>query len=184
MSNASSVSSSGGESLHGGHGGQQHGGNDPRSSDGSLAAGRGDDDGAGTEPMFNYRSLSEMVGVDLEGGRSTVNDTEGTLKSSETDKESAEHVEHVEHSEKAPATTGDEAAAMEKADKDLSSTAPRAPLTVLTGSPGSAEHSAQATPSVMITPETPAADEAGIEAESKQLGHGGQTEHVTVVTPP
>ncbi|KAH6880775.1 hypothetical protein B0T10DRAFT_411599 [Thelonectria olida] len=73
MSNASSIGSSGGESPVGSYSNQAYLGADdgPRSS--GLSLGGYSDDGdrdagsAGSEPMFNFSSLAQMVGADIDG---------------------------------------------------------------------------------------------------------------------
>ncbi|KAK7964520.1 hypothetical protein PG988_011494 [Apiospora saccharicola] len=119
ISNASSISSSGmGESPSGSsptasaqHGGAQD--DDPRGSGLSFAdGGKSDDESAGaTESMFNFTSLSQMVGVELEqkqGGEEAAvaeHHEAATTGSNESDKASVGHLEHVEHVEHpAPAT--------------------------------------------------------------------------------
>ncbi|RGP79757.1 regulator sip5 [Fusarium longipes] len=152
MSNASSAGSSVNDSPVGTYTGPDYLGADegPRSSGLSLGAysddGERDAGSAGSEPMFNFSSLAQMVGADLESGSMRRDEDgeshEGTgytrplSQVKEDDKEDAE-AEHVE------------------------------------GTPAQIEvvpSSGLATPAVMVTPETPApADEA--EHEDKQLGH-------------
>ncbi|KAJ4284898.1 SNF1-interacting protein [Fusarium oxysporum] len=150
MSNASSVGSSVNDSPVGTYTGPDYLGADlgPRSSGLSLGAysddGERDGGSAGSEPMFNFSSLAQMVGADLENGQMHRNDegeshdTHGRplsqVKEDEKEDAEAEHVEGV--------TT----AKTEVVSSSL------------------------AAPAVMITPETPApVDEA--EHEAKQLGH-------------
>ncbi|QPC69385.1 hypothetical protein HYE68_000137 [Fusarium pseudograminearum] len=153
MSNASSAGSSVNDSPVGTYTGPDYLGTGtdggPRSSGLSLAYsddGERDGGSAGSEPMFNFSSLAQMVGADLDGG-SMRRDEDGESPDStgyarplsqvqEDDKEDAE----AEHVEGAPAQ-----------------------IEVIPSS-------GLATPAVMITPETPApADDA--EHEDKQLGH-------------
>ncbi|KAK8063137.1 C2H2 zinc finger protein [Apiospora saccharicola] len=125
ISNASSISSSGmGESPSGSYptASAQHGGvhdDHPRGSGLSLAdGGKSDDESAGaTESMFNFTSLSQMVGVELEQKQKQGGDEAAvaehheaaTTGSNESDKASVGHLEHVEHVEHpAPATTAGE----------------------------------------------------------------------------
>lgn len=153
MSNASSAGSSVNDSPVGTYTGPDYLGTGtdggPRSSGLSLAYsddGERDGGSAGSEPMFNFSSLAQMVGADIDSG-SMRRDEEGESPDGtgyarplsqvkEDDKEDAE-AEHVE------------------------------------GTPAQIEvvpSSGLATPAVMITPETPApADNA--EHEDKQLGH-------------
>lgn len=157
MSNASSVGSSVNDSPVGTYTGPDYLGTDggPRSSGLSLGGytddGERDGGSAGSEPMFNFSSLAQIVGADLETGAMR-RDEEGESPDGagyarplsqvqEDDKEDAE-AEHVE---------GVAAAQTE--------IIPSSNL---------------ATPAVMVTPETPApADEA--EHEDKQLGHSQVT---------
>ncbi|KAI1069292.1 hypothetical protein LB507_008647 [Fusarium sp. FIESC RH6] len=103
MSNASSVGSSVNDSPVGTYTGPDYLGTEtagPRSSGLSLAYsddGERDAGSAGSEPMFNFSSLAQMVGADLDGGRHE--DDEGYARPlsqvREDDKEDAE-AEHVE----------------------------------------------------------------------------------------
>ncbi|KAF5006672.1 hypothetical protein FDECE_6964 [Fusarium decemcellulare] len=152
MSNASSVGSSAAGSPAGSYTGEGYLGADggPRSSGLSLGAYSDDGDrdagSAGSEPMFNFSSLAQIVGANLEDG--TVrrdDDTESPGSTApyprplsqveEDDKEDAE----AEHVEGQPART-------EVVSHSLNP------------------------PAVMITPETPAPTNDN-EAEDKQLGH-------------
>ncbi|KAH7018982.1 hypothetical protein EDB80DRAFT_186652 [Ilyonectria destructans] len=160
MSNASSIGgSSGGDSPTGSFAGQGYldADGNPRSSGLSLGgySDEGDRDAgsAGNEPMFNFSSLAQMVGADIEGGSSqrepgeepeSPRDLVGLQRPlsqvKEEDKDEAE-AEHVEESR-----VGDV-------------TAKRMPGRRLSDLP---------TPEVTITPETPAPRDG--DAEDKQLG--------------
>ncbi|KAK8112394.1 c2h2 zinc finger protein [Apiospora sp. TS-2023a] len=217
ISNASSISSSGmGESPSGSYpaASAQHGGaqdDDPRGSGLSLAdGGKSDDESAGaTESMFNFTSLSQMVGVELEqkqGGEEAAvaeHHEAATTGSNESDKASVGHLEHVEHVENpVPVTHTTSEMMQEKPSVDneeassSSSTPPAAQPTSVPSAGGALdtireknsaatatelatalnitttedEAAVSGTPSVMITPETPApmSDEG---QESKQLGY-------------
>lgn len=148
ISNASSISSSGmGESPSGsyptsaqhGHGTQE---DDPRGSGLSLAdGGKSDDESAGaTESMFNFTSLSQMVGVELEhkqgGEEATAAEHHeaqahdaATTGSNESDKASVGHLEHVEHVETAAsvATTGNMTQEKPRADSEEASSSASTP---------------------------------------------------------
>ncbi|KAM5346183.1 hypothetical protein ACJ41O_009188 [Fusarium nematophilum] len=151
MSNASSVGSSGGDSPVGSYNGQGFLAPDgnPRSSGLSLGAYSDDGDrdagSAGPEPMFNFSSLAQMVGANLEDGSVRHEDDAESPSSAaphprplsqvkEDDKEDAE-AEHVE------------------------GTSARTEVVTSSLMP----------PSVMITPETPVP--ANENEEDKQLGH-------------
>ncbi|RSL75876.1 hypothetical protein CEP51_010459 [Fusarium floridanum] len=156
MSNASSVGSSIADSPAGSYAGPGYTGADgnPRSSGLSLGAYSDDGDrdagSAGVEPMFNFSSLAQMVGANLEDGsvRREGEDTESPgsgvaphprplSQVKEDDKEDAD-IEHVEEG------------------------TPAAKTEVYTGS--------LCPPALTITPETPAPTNDN-EAEDKQLGH-------------
>ncbi|KAF4122219.1 C2H2 zinc finger protein [Geosmithia morbida] len=114
ISNASSVGSSGADSPSGSTPGLQA--LDPRASGTSIAGASDDGDrDANSEPMFNFHSLAEIVGVNIEDGSVRRQDESGntaTMPTSgplpqvvEDEKEEAE-AEHVEESKTAePATT-------------------------------------------------------------------------------
>ncbi|KAK8078701.1 SIP5 [Apiospora phragmitis] len=192
ISNASSISSSGMESPSGSYSQtQQLGGpQDPRGSGLSLAEGKSDDEGAGTESMFNFTSLSQMVGVELEGGEGAAAGSGGAREaqvgSTESDKESVGHHEHVEIAAPATTTTGEVIREKPLAESDVSSSSSTPPAQTTSPSGGAApeaidEKTTEAVvgstnaprtepPSLMITPETPVpmSDEG---QESKQLGY-------------
>jgi hypothetical protein len=179
MSSASSVTSSNPDSQSGSYTAPSDL-QDPNASGVSLA-GREDGDqdpSASTEPMFNFRSLAEVVGVSLEGknaGRrlsrieaekkakvpaeNTADHGQGHYEDSTSKADEANDEPEVEHSENVSVP-------------DDSHWKPTIPLPVLSEDtqevPGSL-----APPEVLITPETPALDE-GVD-ESKQLGFQGTT---------
>lgn len=198
MSSASSVSSSLPESQSGSYQNPSYlQSQDPHASGLSLG-GKSDasDDGAGrsgdendSEPMFNFRSLAEMVGVELEGvnagrrlsqiGESHAED-EGTVAEAvvdeNADKRSSTHEARGEHVEMVPTSQGDG-----NGDGTSESIAARTKNGNATGDghddrddeinndeepAGSAS-----TPHLMITPETPVVEDH--EGESKQLGFEG-----------
>ncbi|ROW01280.1 hypothetical protein VMCG_05870 [Cytospora schulzeri] len=194
MSSASSASSSQPDSQAGSYqntpGDVQH--QDPHASGLSLAnrSDVSDEGGAGqsgdqdndpstsTEPMFNYRSLAEMVGVEMDGvnagrrlsqiGESHAED-EGAAATAQadndTDKCSSMNEAHVEHAE----DTSEATSKVEDTESDKLSIS----ITTLTqdsfnskGEVTHAERSEQAHPSggameaphLMVTPETPVPD--------------------------
>lgn len=163
MSNASSVSSSGVDSVPGSYGrGPGADAEDPRSSGLSLAARSEEGHHSDSEPMFNFRSLAEMVGVPIDGDAQSPNGQDLSPGGKPTDAEEA-HGEHIEHATVPIIAKG--------SDKDL----PKL-VTAESGQDGSA-----APPQVMITPETPAPVNDGAE-DSKQLGHVGMAERTREVT--
>ncbi|KAI5459641.1 hypothetical protein BGZ63DRAFT_405605 [Mariannaea sp. PMI_226] len=156
MSNASSIGSSGGESPVGSYSNQAYPGADsgPRSSGLSLGgySDDGDRDGgsAGNEPMFNFSSLAQMVGADIDGtGSQRVGEDGESPKEpsdnmrplslvKEEDKDEAQ-AEHVEESERNGLQNH------------------------------STDGSKLSLPQLTITPETPAVRDA--DSENKQLGN-------------
>lgn len=204
MSNASSGSSQP-DSQPGSYQNQPYLQEDPHASGVSLAgksdvsdeggAGRSGehehDDTASTEPMFNYRSLAQMVGVEMDGinagrrlsqiGESHAEDdasaavpaeVHSDVKRDSIHEASAEHAEDVSP---APNTEDDENDKMSKSVATLTQDMMNA------GHNGAHEaDDAEATqssgpvntPHLMVTPETPLPDDDD-GAESKQLGFQG-----------
>ncbi|KAM7221762.1 hypothetical protein V8F06_002755 [Rhypophila decipiens] len=177
MSSASSISSSILDSRQASYTSPSHL-QDPRGSGLSLGSrsGASDDEGdqdgekdpsASTEPMFNFRSLAEVVGVTLEGehaGR--------RLSRIEADKQAKE-------SGAKPDDVGSEGVEVEQVD-DVSSPGPARE----TGADNQKENQSPglAPPKVTITPETPMEGAEGAQ-ESKQLGNETTTvERVSEVT--
>lgn len=174
MSNASSIGSSLGDSPAGSYTGQGYLGpdnNNPRSSGLSLGAYSDDGDrdagSAGSEPMFNFSSLAQMVGANLEDGSSIQDfdrsDSPGTTlhrplsQVREEDKEEPE----AEHHE-----MGGTQEVFFRGNNRIDTTALTPDVN---------------TPELMITPETPApTDDSGI--EDKQLGHSDIRERATHYT--
>ncbi|CAJ2504628.1 Uu.00g120220.m01.CDS01 [Anthostomella pinea] len=155
ISNASSISSSGVDSVHGNYTGPGLGAEDPWASGLSLGGRSEEEDNASAEPMFNFRSLAEMVGVPIDGEDEAPDGAGQKSENEGGDGAHGEHVEHaVEHSgelvgekrERLPRLNTDEATpSMERIEGNASP------------------------PRVMVTPETPAL--GNDENESKQLGH-------------
>lgn len=193
MSSASSVSSSQPESQPGSYQDPSYL-QDPRASGLSLGgksdasddagARSGDDDS--TEPMFNYSSLAQMVGVELDGvnaGRrlSQIGEMHGdeegaaaTELDKDADKRSSIHVgsgEHVEHAV-APQTDG-ESDAMSKSIATLNQDTFDSTGETQSGTIDQEESSVKVpTPELMVTPETPLVEDHEA-ADSKQLGFQG-----------
>lgn len=162
MSNASSISSSLADSAAGSFTNPGHlDSTDPRASGTSLNH-NDEADRDANEPMFNFRSLAEMVGVDLENGEAVDNEEgrkNGAAKKGDDDEPEAEHAEDVR-----PAKPVQESVATlvppvihevpeEHGDNSSIDVTPNSDLS---------------TPQLMITPETPAPLEDN--GESKQLG--------------
>ncbi|KAL2149209.1 hypothetical protein VTH82DRAFT_8557 [Thermothelomyces myriococcoides] len=177
MSNASSISSSLLDSQHGSFTSPPHL-QDRRSSGLSLGSRSGaSDDGdqdrdrdpnASTEPMFNFRSLAEVVGVSLEGenaGRRL-----SLIEAEKRERESGEIRSQQGGLEgDGPNVTLPDVAAASSANNDagddvsnVQQNAPSPPDALLP-------------PTVTITPDTPTV--AGADEESKQLGHENNMEH-------
>ena len=185
MSNASSIGSSLADSPSGSYSQGFVGpdGKNPRAS--GMSVGGHSEDGerdTGSEPMFNFRSLAEMVGVNLEDGTARRNgeDEDGDMgdtdespssgndfaarplsqvREEEKEDGDAEHVEEtaprvVRH----PADDNDEASTSREAKEN-------------------GHGSGVLTPELTVTPETPALE--GEAAESKRLGGPSITEHPT-----
>ncbi|KAF7543087.1 hypothetical protein G7Z17_g11024 [Cylindrodendrum hubeiense] len=169
MSNASSIGSSGRDSPTGSFTNQGYVGADggPRSS--GLSLGGYSDDGdrdagsAGSEPMFNFSSLAQMVGADIDGGspqrepgeepespRDLASHMRPLSQVKEEDKDEAE-AEHVEERWTGNLTT-------KRVSVDQAGRQP----------------SELPTPEVTITPETPAPRDG--DEEHKQLGFSSVSE--------
>ena len=154
MSNASSIGSSLADSPAGSFSGPGFAG-----ADGASTQATGGESETANESLFNFRSLAEMVGVNIEDGSATRVEGEEqdmihgrplSRVNEEDDKEGldSEHVEQVGVQElKTPMTT--------RSGSDLP------------------------TPELMITPETPAPDDE-LASEQKQLGHSSITEKSAV----
>lgn len=173
MSNASSISSSLADSTPGSYTAQGH--LDGGGSGSSLP--RGDDaDRDASEPLYNFRSLAEMVGVDLENGE-RVRTPEEIKRDEEAKRQAEEEKPQAEHAEDAAPreTVQDSVATLkppvihevpeEHADHGSRETTPLSDLS---------------TPELKITPETPAALDDD-QCESKQLGAHSVVERAPAV---
>ena len=191
MSNASSVSSSVLDSQHGSYTSPSHL-QDPRASGLSLGSrsGASEDGGeqdrdrdpsASTEPMFNFRSLAEVVGVSLEGenaGRrlSQIDADRNTKAPGDSESQDSLSSDDVETTE--ADKTGDGVVVEQVEDIGT-----RQPGDIAAGETEGerkenkqpeqqgvvpATSSSLPTPSVTVTPETP---QMGADKDSKQLGY-------------
>ncbi|KAK4233810.1 hypothetical protein C8A03DRAFT_19176 [Achaetomium macrosporum] len=183
MSNASSVSSSILDSRSGSYTSPSHL-QDPRGSGLSLESpsGASDDGGdqdrdrdpsASTEPMFNFRSLAEVVGVSLEGGSagrrlSQLQSEAGTKDS--TNSQSQETV----RSEEIGAAQVDKAATMEPTKETSTNDPLKENRRVDQHNAAHATSGAPRLPEVTITPDITAS--VGIDDESKRLTHEATVE--------
>lgn len=170
MSNASSIGSSSADSPSGSYPGQGLAGPDANAAKRQSMGNRSDsgDGETESEPMLNFRSLAEIVGVNIDDG-SVINQTEtaegmtSPLPQVEEEKEetSAEHIERslrVETSDMSKESTSN---ASEAADSSRNI-------------PPFLD-----TPELTITPDTPTIEDG---AEDKQLGQSSVLEHETTQT--
>lgn len=178
MSSASSITSSLPDSQAGSYTTPSHL-QDPRASGLSLGSRSGEDGGdhdrdqdpsASTEPMFNFRSLAEVVGVSLEGenaGRRL-----SRIAAEKKAKETAEKPTSQEHEQ-----DGDGASKAEEANEDaevervedVAGDGTQPTLSISAPPESKNGMGSLAPPEVMITPETPAPADDGAD-EHKQLG--------------
>ncbi|OTA56682.1 hypothetical protein K449DRAFT_399408 [Hypoxylon sp. EC38] len=172
MSNASSVSSSGVDSMPGSYSSKNLGADpeDPRSSGLSLAARSEEGDSANSEPMFNFRSLAEMVGVPIDGEAHSPDGEDLSSSRKPADAEEA-HGEHVEHAANPPN------------EKKEAKNEDRPNLQVHENNQTSQEKGEATTspPKLIITPETPRPVNNDKE-DSKQLGRIDAAERPHEVT--
>lgn len=192
MSSASSVSSSGPDSRSGSYQDPSYlQSQDPHASGLSLGAksdesgdegGRSGDEND-VEPRFNFTSLAEMVGVELEGanagrrlsqiGESHAEDDSSPVPASQddSDKRSSTHEARAEHVEdESRSHDGDDA--MSKSFMTLTQDSYNTKASVSDQDKGDQPSTSADTPQLMITPETPTVDDHG-ESDSKQLGFQG-----------
>ncbi|RKU43044.1 SNF1-interacting protein, variant 2 [Coniochaeta pulveracea] len=179
MSSASSVTSSNPDSQPGSYTAPSHL-QDPNASAVSLADREESDQdaSASTEPMFNFRSLAEVVGVSLEGqnaGR-RLSRIEAEQKAKVSADQSTDQGQSHNEDRTSKADEANEMPEVEHSEHvnagDEAPTKPTIPL------PASSDDRQDvpgflAPPEVLITPETPALEE-GVD-ESKQLGFQGTT---------
>lgn len=178
ISNASSLGSSGIDTPSGSYTGPGYQGPEwanPRAS--GMSVGGQSEDGdrdTGSEPMFNFRSLAEIVGVNIDDGSARQDDeadSPGKAQAStgrplsqvdEDEKEEAEaEAEHVEVRKNVNPVTAQQAETPTD-DQSLE------------------QH--QERPSTEVTsPEIPANSQGGA-SEDKQLGHSSVSEHASQVT--
>ncbi|KEY73938.1 hypothetical protein S7711_07778 [Stachybotrys chartarum IBT 7711] len=174
MSNASSLGSSLADSQPGSFSAQGFAGTEGTESRTGGTSSSRNEDGDGSEPMFNFRSLAEMVGVNIEDGTARrEGDEEGESPGGaplvrplsqvqEDDKEDAE----AQHVEEAPTAT-------------ITTVAAPTPTVAPAISPPEGSPSPRigelSTPELTVTPVTPAPNDETT-TESKQLGHSKATE--------
>ncbi|GAP93374.1 putative regulator protein Sip5 [Rosellinia necatrix] len=166
MSNASSISSSGLDSMPASYAGKSRSVEDPYGS--ALSLGQNDQgDSAGSEPLFNFRSLAEVVGVSIDGEQSQ---TDGGTQSREVKSEDRDEAQG-EHIEDALRSTTAETDA--QGDCELK-TDPIQTTGLTDSSRG------KSPPGVVVTPDTPTpVDDDDV---TKQIGHFGTKEGSREVT--
>ncbi|KAI1750678.1 hypothetical protein F4782DRAFT_239398 [Xylaria castorea] len=170
MSNASSINSSDVDSMPGSYTGKSRSAEDPYGSNLSLGGQSDQGDSAGSEPLFNFRSLAEVVGVSIDGEGSQAEDNTQDHASKPEDQIEA-HGEHIEHIEDAaePSPRAVDTGSNHRSKLEVADTGMYTPAT-----------QGQFPPDVVITPDTPApVDNDGY---SKQLGHFDRRESSREVT--
>lgn len=178
MSNASSIASSLADSAGGSYTNPAY--LDPRASELSVGSRSEEGDRDNTEPMFNFRSLAEMVGVDIENGEANQNrdgaSGEGQVvttkkKADAEDEPEAEHMEDAYSEQPVQTSVG---------TLKPPPTIPEEP-TDGSSKDGVPLSNGATTPEVTVTPETPApmTDEDG---ETKRLGHENVVERSPGIT--
>ncbi|TGJ81950.1 hypothetical protein E0Z10_g6818 [Xylaria hypoxylon] len=165
MSNASSISSSGIDSMPGSYTGRGRSAEDAYGS--ALSLGEQSDQGesAGSEPLFNFRSLAEVVGVSIDGEGSGEADESTQAHGMKPDHDEA-HGEHIEHAVESPSEGAE--AGNEKEPKLETIETHRATQR-------------QSPPDLLVTPVTPAPVDEDDE-DAKQLGHFDTRERSHEVT--
>ncbi|KAI1427780.1 hypothetical protein F5Y12DRAFT_711702 [Xylaria sp. FL1777] len=156
MSNASSISSSGIDSMPGSYTGKGRDAEDPYGSALNLGEQSDQGDSAGSEPLFNFRSLAEVVGVSIDGEGEPADENTKTHGMKPEDHGEA-HGEHIEHRVTSPINTAE--AGSNNGSK---------PGTIETSSESRA--TSRDLPDVLVTPDTPAPVDHDDE-DSKRLGH-------------
>ncbi|KAI8628533.1 hypothetical protein F5Y19DRAFT_438187 [Xylariaceae sp. FL1651] len=170
MSNASSISSSGVDSLPGSYTGKNLSVEDPRASGLSLVAQSDQGDSVSPEPLFNFRSLAEVVGVSIDGeGGQPEHNNEG--HGAKPDDHTEAHGEHVEHAVDSSTDVAEE----------KSNGVPVAELDNTAKDFQQEQEGSSSPPNVVVTPVTPAPVDDGQE-DSKRLGHFGATERSQEIT--
>ncbi|KAF6834598.1 Protein SIP5 [Colletotrichum plurivorum] len=178
MSNASSIASSLADSNSGSFTNPAY--LDPRASELSVGGRSDEGDRDNTEPLYNFRSLAEMVGVDIDNGEANKVEDEttsgeaqsaGTKKKADAEDEpEAEQIEdaHVEQPVQTNAGT-----------LKPPPTIPEEPTDGASRDDVSSGNEAS-TPEVTITPVTPAPGDD--DSETKRLGHENVVERSSQIT--
>ncbi|KAI3330770.1 hypothetical protein F4824DRAFT_329942 [Ustulina deusta] len=168
MSNASSISSSGIDSMPGSYAAKIRDAEDSYGSALNLGEQSDQGDSASSEPLFNFRSLAEVVGVSIDGEGDQVdgNTKHHGVKPGDHDEGHGEHVENA-------ITPSTQAAEVESDDGSKPDTIETTPH------PGATRR--QSLPDVLVTPDTPAPIDQDDE-DSKRLGHFNARERSSEVT--
>ncbi|KAI5860901.1 hypothetical protein GGS23DRAFT_606663 [Durotheca rogersii] len=173
MSNASSVSSSGLDTAHGSYSGRGSGApvEDQRSSGPSFGS-RNDEggDNSNSEPMLNFRSLAEMVGVPIDGEAQPHNgdDLSPTIKGADVDEAQGGHIQQAQS-----------LAALGNA-REENETPPKIETRGYVQGSEERREDGTSLPHLIVTPDTPGT--AGGDEYFKQLGHVNATERPHEVT--
>ncbi|KAH0430697.1 hypothetical protein CcaCcLH18_07612 [Colletotrichum camelliae] len=180
MSNASSISSSLADSHNGSYTNPAY--LDPRASELSVGGRSDEGDRDNTEPLYNFRSLAEMVGVDIENGEANQTEEEavaGEGQSAASKKKKAEAEDEPEAEQIEDAHT-EQPVQTNAGTLKPPPTIPEEPRTSISGDEVSSGNE-PSTPEVMITPVTPApaTDE---DNETKRLGHENVVERSSEIT--
>ncbi|GAW17487.1 hypothetical protein ANO14919_069440 [Xylariales sp. No.14919] len=166
ISNASSISSSGVDSMPGSYTGKGRGAEDAYGS--ALHLGEQSDQGesAGSEPLFNFRSLAEVVGVSIDGESGQADESAQPQGAKPEDHEEA-HGEHIEHAVESPSHSTEEGNEKQSNLESIETYG-----ATQGGSP---------VPDVLVTPDTPAPVDEDDE-DGKRLGHFNTRERSHEVT--
>ncbi|KAI0021724.1 hypothetical protein F4780DRAFT_263266 [Xylariomycetidae sp. FL0641] len=183
MSNASTVSTASGmDSVSGSYTGKSAAApEDPKASGLSLGAQSEEGEQQDAEPMFNFRSLAEMVGVPIDGEEEegVESGQQSPRRQQQDEKAHGEHVEHVEH---APEPKSSSTPVEESKEEELDEKREKLPKLETGESAVSAREESKedkpSPPHLMVTPETPATDPE----ESKGADHFERADRVHEVT--
>ncbi|KAI1271926.1 hypothetical protein F5Y07DRAFT_326698 [Xylaria sp. FL0933] len=169
MSNASSISSSGIDSMPASYTGKSHA-DDPYGS--ALNLGEQSDQGEspGLEPLFNFRSLAEVVGVSIDGEDDHADGNTMNAENIKAKDYDGAHGEHVEHAISSSPNEASEVKSDDESNHESKETTPQ-----ILATPG------ESVPDVLVTPETPAPIDDDDE-NSKRLGHFNTRERSSEVT--
>lgn len=174
MSNASSLGSSLADTPSGSYTGA-----DFLGADGAGNRAEGDRDN-GSEPLFNFRSLAELVGVNIDDGSAT-QDENATGESAINNKDTVSRpLSQVKEEKESMDAEHVETTTEVKREAEIKATTP---AVWENGESVNAEYAGSSlSPQVTITPGTPVPTD-DVAAERKQLGHSSVTAQTSEVTP-